>query len=199
MEELTTRMIDDAVAALSGIRWPIVDAEANVPGVPGLYAVYGTAPAWADLALTVDAPLDRPLYVGKAEDSFVSRDLRTHFASGRTGQSTVRRSFAALLHDSLDLRGIPRNTKKPGHFANFGLSPEGDARLTSWMWRHLSLAVWPTTGAAPLIEIEGEVVRRLNPPLNIEHLPRSTRRGLSDARRAMADEARQWANEQATD
>jgi hypothetical protein len=41
LEELTSRMIDDAVAALSGIRWPIVDAEANVPGVPGLYAVYG--------------------------------------------------------------------------------------------------------------------------------------------------------------
>jgi hypothetical protein len=192
MSELA-QMVVDAVKSLAGTRWPIVDAHANVPHVPGLYAVYGTHSAWTDLKLT-EGDVARPLYVGKAEDSFVSRDLRTHFASGRTGQSTVRRSFAALLRESLHLHGIPRNPEKPGHFANFGLSPENDSRLTSWMWSNLSLAVWPTTGALPLRAVEAEVVKRLDPPLNIEYLPRNSRTELSAARRAMADEARQWAS-----
>lgn len=195
VETLIQQAIDDAAAGLQGERWLIAEAEDNVPSVPGLYAVYGDADGWRDLALASDVPLESPLYVGKAEDSFVSRDLRTHFASGRTGQSTVRRSFAALLHESLDLHGVPRNTEKPGRFANFGLSPDEDARLTSWMWQHLSLVVWPTTGAAPLIDLERAVVRRLDPPLNIEHLPRSSRLQVSSARRAMADEARLWAKE----
>lgn len=192
MSELA-KTVADAVKSLAGTRWPIVDAQANVPHVPGLYAVYGTRSALADLKLAA-ADVAQPLYVGKAEDSFVSRDLRTHFASGRTGQSTVRRSFAALLRESLHLRGMPRNPEKPGHFANFGLSPENDARLTSWMWSNLSLAVWPTTGALPLRDIESDVVKRLDPPLNIEYLPRNSRTELSSARRAMADEARQWAS-----
>ena len=70
-------------------------------------------------------PDSRPLYVGKAEDSLVARDLRQHFTDGRTGSSTLRRSIAALLHDSMGLRGIPRNPQKPGYFSNYGLSPAG--------------------------------------------------------------------------
>jgi hypothetical protein len=41
--------------------------------------------------------------------------------------------FAALLHDMLGLRGVPRNTAKPGYFANYGLAGTHDAALTSWM------------------------------------------------------------------
>lgn len=191
-DELLRQTVSEAVVGLQGPRWPIADAEGNVPSVPGLYAVFGSASAWAELMLVIDEPAKKPLYVGKAEDSFVSRDLRTHFASGRTGQSTVRRSFAALLHDSLRLQAIPRNVANPGHFANFGLSPEEDERLTEWMWRHLFLSVWPTTSLVPLKNIVEQVVRRLDPPLNIEYLPRSARKDLSAARRRMADEARRW-------
>lgn len=190
--DLVHEMAEDAISALTGQRWPIVDAQEHLPAVPGLYAVYGSSVAWANLGLK-EADIARPLYVGKAEDSFVSRDLRTHFASGKTGQSTVRRSFAALLRASLDLHGRPRNPKNPARFANFGLFPDDDSRLTAWMWLQLSLAAWPTSGDATLRDVEREVVRRLDPPLNIEHLPRASRRELSAARRAMADEARHWA------
>jgi hypothetical protein len=54
----------------------------------------------------------------------------------------VRRSFAALLHDELGLRGIPRNTAKPGYYSNYGLSAAHDAVLTRWMRERLMLAVW---------------------------------------------------------
>ena len=155
-----------------------------------IYAVFGTDDAWKQLGLSRSNGAG-PLYVGKAEGSFVSRDLRTHFSSGKTGQSTIRRSFAALLRDSVGFRGVPRNLEKPGHFTNYGLTVDDDAQLTEWMWGHLALAVWPAR-AADLKKVERGVVRLLDPPLNIEYLPRSTRRDLSLARKAMADDARRW-------
>lgn len=76
-----------------------------VPHAAGLYAIYGDSGVWKALGLG-DAQDDRPLYVGKAEDSLVSRDLNTHFATGKTGWSSPRRSFAALLADELKLTAM---------------------------------------------------------------------------------------------
>lgn len=194
---LSTSVTTSAAQTLAGpVRWPIGELTERLDPVPGLYAVFGTDAAWDELGLPLDGD-SRPLYVGKAEDSFVSRDLRTHFASGKTGQSTVRRSFAALLHESAGFRGVPRNPERPGHFANFGLTADDDARLTEWMWDRLSLAVWPSHGNVALRDIERRVVLLLDPPLNIEYLPPTSRRELRAARRLMADEARRWRPDQA--
>ncbi len=144
-------------------------------------------------------PDPRPLYVGKAEKSLVARDLSTHFGDGRTGSSTVRRSFAALLHDGLDLRGIPRNPDKPGYYANYGLSPEHDAKLTAWMRRRLRLAVWPKTGDVELLSVERAVLRQLQPPLNLKDVETPWSTQVGDARKRMADEARAWARERGFD
>lgn len=55
----------------------------------------------------------------------------------KTGSSTLRRSFAALLAPSLGFRAIPRNVEKPGHFPNYALRSDDDLRLTAWMRKHL--------------------------------------------------------------
>jgi hypothetical protein len=47
---------------------------------PGLYAIYGAQDVWRELGLR-DPPDDRPLYVGKAEDSLAASDVNTHFAT----------------------------------------------------------------------------------------------------------------------
>ncbi|MBB3158102.1 hypothetical protein FHS07_001798 [Microbacterium proteolyticum] len=189
-------MTDDesARAALRGPRWSITDAAANVPDSPGVYAIYGNDQAWSQLGLERRA--DALLYVGKAEDSLVRRELRGHFAAAtqraRTGSSTVRRSFAALLHDTLGLRGVPRNLAKPGYFGNFGLSSEHDVLLTGWMHEHLTLAVWPASGlTGPLRYTESAIIIRWTPPLNLAGNPRPAP-GLSAARARMAAEARAW-------
>ena len=165
----------------------------GVPNRPGLYAIYGDAKTWTELELG-EPPDDRPLYIGKAEDSLVARDLKTHFGDGRTGQSTVRRSFAALLHDTLGLRGVPRNTAKPGYFSNYGLVGAHDAALTRWMKDRLQLAVWPKTPACQfsLGEIEAALLVALLPPLNLQGVitPWTTR--VKAARASMAEEARTW-------
>lgn len=188
-----TDHIEDALAQLSSAHARLLrDQIRNVPSRPGLYAVYGDA-AWEELGLG-DPPDDRPLYVGKAEDSLATRDIKTHFGEGRTGQSTLRRSFAALLAKRLELKGMPRNADKPAHFSNYGLSPADDHKLTGWMKEHLRLAVWPKPSSlgVPVVDIERAVLSRLQPPLNLKDVVTPWGPMIKAARKTLADEARNW-------
>lgn len=188
--------VDAAVRSLTGTRWAITDAPGNVPARPGLYAIYGDDDAWRGLDLAPSP--DRPLYIGKAENSLVARELNGHFGANpnstpQTGSSTVRRSFAALLRDTLQLRAVPRNLRNPGHFTNYGLADGGDERLNEWMHARLTLAVWPAPQgfAYELADIETAVIRHFTPPINISKNPGKLAR-LSRAREVMAAEAARW-------
>ncbi len=141
--------IEQVLAALDAPRHTLRDVPPKLPAKPGWYAIYGDDAAWARLRLGKPRP-DIALYVGKAEDSLLSRDLDDHVGNGRTGSSTVRRSFAALLREPLSLSAMPRNPAKPGYFANYGLAPSDDAKLTAWMREHLEVAVWQHNGGVPL-------------------------------------------------
>jgi hypothetical protein len=119
-----------------------------------------------------------PLYVGEAETSLVARDLHTHFGvggSGRstTGQSTLLRSFAALLHERLDLTPVPRESAPPHRFVVFTLDAPSEARLTEWMHEHLRLAVWfyRADAEVPLVDVESAVIRAWAPPLSLKGSP----------------------------
>ncbi len=183
--------VGQVLAALGAPRHTLAQGLPELPAEPGLYAIYGDAAAWAHLRLAPPRP-ETALYVGKAEDSLRSRDLDCHFDDGRTGSSTVRRSFAALLREQLMLSAIPRNPVKPGYFANYGLAPSDDAKLTSWMRQRLQIAVWVSNGTAPLTEVERAVIQQLNPPLNIAGVRRADRALLQEVRKTMADQARAW-------
>lgn len=187
-------LVRDAASGLASTRaLPIAEMAGNVPRRPGLYAIHAPADVWIELGL--EKPPDaRPLYVGKAEASLVSRDVDTHFGNGRTGSSTVRRSFAALLRELLELEGRPRNPSKPERPANYGLLPEHDERLTSWMRSHLELAVWPKPMACalPLVLIENALLQKLEPPLNIKDVVTPWTLQVKAARKVLADQARRW-------
>ena len=185
-----------AFVALTDARWGITAAANHVPPRPGLYAIYGDAQAWIDLRL--ESNQNQPLYVGKAEKSLVSRDLNGHFATNpnstaRTGNSTVRRSFAALLRGALELRAVPRNLARPERFANYSLAEGGDARLNEWMRSRLTLAVWPSPAemSVPLGDVETAMILRFTPPLNLDKNP-SKLANLRRARAEMAAQAAQW-------
>lgn len=189
-------LVADAVEGLTAERWPVAEASGHVPPAAGLYAIFGDEQAWRDLQL--EPRLNEPLYVGKAERSLASRDLNGHFATNpkstpRTGGSTVRRSFAALLRDALDLHAMPRNPAKPERFANYALADGGDARLNEWMHQRLALAVWraPQGMTVPLGQIETAVIEHFAPPINLDKNPRRLAR-LSRARSEMAAEAAAW-------
>lgn len=183
-----------AAAALNALRQPglaIAEAEVRVPAKPGLYAISGASAVWVSLGLG-EPPDHRPLYVGKAERTLKGRDVRTHFATGKTGGSTVRRSLAGLLASDLDLRGQPRNPDIAAYYANFGLEAAGDARLTAWMVEHLRLAVWPSPPGTDLDDIETKVLVALMPPLNLAKVRTSWFGQVDAGRRVLADEARAW-------
>jgi hypothetical protein len=184
--------VSDALGALGSPGEPVGSADSSVPNSPGLYALHGDAEAWTSLGLRAPSgPV--PLYVGKAEDSLLGRDMKTHFRSGKTGWSSVRRSFAALLRRPLDLHAVPRNVNRPEKFTNFGLDEAGDDRLTAWMLEHLTLAVWPKPDeTVSLADLERTVLEHWQPPVNLE-LNRAASPALRAARSAMADEAREWA------
>lgn len=177
-----------AIRALTSPRHTVAACMAGaVPDRPGLYAMYGDRSVWRALGLG-EAPDDRPLYIGKAAESLVSRDLGTHFATGETGRSSPRRSFAALLVGELNLDAIPRrrDNPEPRKWAHYALEPDGDQRLTEWMREHLRLAVWPFTGTCLLAAVESDVMTHWKPPLNLVGVLQPGRSQVKHARAAMS-------------
>ena len=174
----------------------------GVPDRPGLYALYGATAAWRRLGLG-SPPNRRPLYIGKAEASLVSRDLNTHFATGRTGQSSPRRSFAALLSAAgrLNLVAIPRRPSdpEPGRFTNYALEATGDEQLTEWMRSHLRIAVWPAPQGTALTTIEAAAMGQWLPPLNLTGVKTPWTTQVKAARAVMAEQARAWARKRGFD
>lgn len=189
--EIDAVVLEAALGSLAGPLLAMADAERAVPSAPGIYAFHGDAKVWRQLGLG-EPPDDRPLYVGKAERSLAARDVRTHFSTGKTGSSTLRRSLAGLLVDALELHGRPRNIENPEGFANFGLEPAGDERLTEWMFEHLRIGVWPSSDGVVLDEIETAVLARLLPPLNLDKVATRWRAQVRSGRRRLADQARAW-------
>ena len=182
-------IVESALRSLDSPRLAVIDAEREVPQAPGLYAVHGGPSVWQELGLG-EPPDDRPLYVGKAERSLADREVRTHFSTGKTGSSTLRRSLGGLLADELRLEGQPRNLSNPEGFANFGLEDAGDARLTEWMLEHLRLAVWPSPADVVLDQFETLILTRLTPPLNLDKVVTPWRALVLSGRRRLADQAR---------
>lgn len=156
-----------ALVDLAGVRHTDADAGDRVPKAAGLYAFHGDEHAWSDLDLS-PAFDDQPRYVGKAEKSLNGRDVGTHFATGKTGSSTVRRSLAALLVAQLGLVAVPRNLVRPDGSANFSLEPPGDERLSRWMEERLQLATWVKPQHVLLDKVETAALLRLRPSLNLD-------------------------------
>lgn len=197
--------VDRAAAALTSARSLTVElGMPSAPPEPGLYAIHGESEVWQELGLD-NPPDERPLYIGKSESSLAGRDLGTHFGytdatrtTSVTGSSTVRRSLAALLHDSQGFRGVPRNMNKPDHFSNYGLTRDQDILLSEWMRARLGLACWPLPDKCEhtLEAIELALFRRLLPPLNLRDVLTPWAPQIDAARRLMAAEARLWRAEQ---
>ncbi|MFG1636235.1 GIY-YIG nuclease family protein [Pseudonocardia alni] len=114
------------------------------------------------------------LYVGLATR------LRTRLASNhlrRSGSSTLRRTLAGLLLDEQEYR-----TRWSDRVV---LVDDDEARLTQWMSENLRVpwCEYPTPRAG-----EADVIRALDPPLNVDHA-RGRHQGRQTARRHYYDSA----------
>ena len=67
----------------------------------------------------------------------------------------------------------------------YGLAPADDRTLTAWMHAHLLVAVWPAPVGVVLREVETEVFRQLQPPLNLISVQTRWTQQVKAARRVM--------------
>ncbi|MEU5100270.1 MULTISPECIES: GIY-YIG nuclease family protein [Streptomyces] len=132
------------------------EAAVALPRAAGLYAWWAppsVLPSFSGPVNSAD-PGRRLLYLGKAT-RLRSRITSNHLR--RSGSSTLRRTLAGLLMPTEGYRTVWTD--------RVVLVPEDEERLTEWMHEHLSLT-W-VEHPDPL-SVEGELISRLAPPLNVD-------------------------------
>jgi hypothetical protein len=133
------------------------EVRTRAPATAGLYA-WWAAPQVLPALLGPPHPSIgnlRLLYIG------IATKLRSRLASNhmrRSGSSTLRRTLAGLLLE--DEQYQTRWTDR------VVLVDDDEIRLTDWMTKHLHVS-W-CEHPAPR-DVEESIIRRLRPPLNVEH------------------------------
>jgi hypothetical protein len=95
--------------------------------------------------------------VGRASGATLNSQIVRHHLRGSTRASSLRRSFAALLWNELELRcGSPP-----------GLEPASNQRLSDWMFEHLQVATVPVDDRVKLGVLGPYVIDALDPALNL--------------------------------
>ena len=140
----------------------------NFSEKPGIYAI-------ALIGNDFPFPLKTPsltdgdiIYIGKTNTSAKRRVLKTHFKSGRTGSSTLRRSLGAILRNELTLKPIPRSLVD-GRVRDYKFIIESENKLTEWMINNLTVSFYDFEGGKRLLkELESDIISILKPILNID-------------------------------
>lgn len=141
----------------------------NFSDQPGIYALFFVGNEFP--LKQVQPSKDQIVYIGKTESSQISRDRNTHFASGKTGSSTLRRSFGAMLMKDLSLKPIPRSksnssTERTSHYK---FDKPSEEKLTQWMQENLGLSFYPfPCGKKAIDNLETQLIDDLRPILNID-------------------------------
>jgi hypothetical protein len=153
------------------------DVSTQVPPASGLYAWWASPLVLPELigpAHPTQSDL-RLLYIGLATK------LRSRLASNhlrRSGSSTLRRTLAGVLLDEQGYRT---------HWTDrVVLVDQDEARLTEWMGANLRVS-WcehPTPR-----DLEGDIIRALRPPLNVDHAEGPAVEVVRAARRHHRDSA----------
>jgi hypothetical protein len=103
---------------------------------------------------------------GKVGRATLASRIGANHLRGNIRNSTFRLTLAASLAGPLGLvTTAPRRLDKPSELA-----------LSTWMADHLSVAVHPFSDRDALDDLEHRVLAALDPPLNLERMPRTTLR-----------------------
>jgi len=144
---------------------------------PGLYSWWTDADGAADLSRGLGYPIAPGLiYAGLAgatrtrsgrasKNSLWARLTKMHLGD-RHEFSTLRKTLGAILQ------------------AAWGVGEFDETRLTSWMREHLRVVAVPVPDPDLLDAMETEVLRQLDPPLNLQKLPRTPLRQRISALRS---------------
>jgi len=147
--------------------------------LPGIYAFFFIGNDFPILGKSVSK--HQIIYIGKTESSQENRDAKTHFSTGKTGSSTVRKSIGSLLFEKEKLKPIPRNDidYSKGRFSHFKFDKRSEEIITSWMEENLSLAFFEYPKSKAEIEkLENEIINLTKPVLNISKNPLNSFNGV---------------------
>jgi len=158
--------LDASPALVPASEWP---AGVTCLDRPGLFAFWATAAGAADLSRGLDLSLDAGrIYAGqagatkwpsgKAGDDTLGRAVGHVHLGGKVRMSAFRWTLAAILFGQLELQGQ----------AAMLITPSSELALGEWMRAHLSVAVHAHDDRDTLGGLEGAVLERLDPPLNLE-------------------------------
>jgi len=139
---------------------------------PGIYAIGYNAELFPLLSAKDIIKNGKIIYIGKTESSQEKRDEETHFCSGGTKNSTLRRSLGAILREELQLIPMPRSytEKTEKRFTNFCFDERGEKLLTEWMKDNLSLSFWEFDGSVDEMKaFEIDIIQELVPILNLRN------------------------------
>jgi hypothetical protein len=152
-----------------------------------MYSWWSDSEGLATVAEALEIPRIQPLlYAGQAgatstrsgkpsSATLLSRVRGQHIRGNMYG-STMRRTFAAVLRESLDLAS-------DGHRHLIG---DGEVHLRVWIEQHLRVAIVPVNDPVVLAFVEPRVLRQLDPPLNLDHVELTpSRQRLRELRRQL--------------
>jgi hypothetical protein len=105
---------------------------------------------------------------GRSRSSTLGQRVRGNHLRGNVQSSTFRRTLASLLVPGIDARDGEASV---------------EPTISSWMNRHLRVAVWPYDDRDRLADLEDRVLHVIDPPLNLEGRPPSQLRVRIAARR----------------
>lgn len=136
--------------------------------LPGVYALFFMGKRF--LIEDYQLPEDGIIYIGKTLNSQKSRNANTHFKTGKTGSSTVRKSIGALLSQYEEMipeirsqSDVEKNRKS--HF-KFDLASE--EKITKWMKENLAVSFFEYPKSRDKIEqLERLLIETLQPVLNL--------------------------------
>lgn len=141
---------------------------------PGIYAFFYIGNDFPLLGDSVSK--HQIIYIGKTESSQEKRDAKTHFTTGKTGSSTVRKSIGSILCAKESLIPIPRNDTdyENGRLSHFQFDNSSEIKITDWMKNNLALSFYEYPKTKQEIEnLETEIINELVPLLNISKNPKN--------------------------
>ena len=181
--------LDVSPALVPASEWP---AGVTCLDRPGLFAFWASAAGAADLSRGLDLPLEAGRIFagqagatkwpsGKAGDDTLGHAVGGIHLGGKVRMSALRWTLAAILFGQLELQGQ----------AAMLITPSSERALGEWMREHLSVAVHAHDDRDTLGGLEGAVLERLDPPLNLDdRLPAtSLRQRVAALRRRISREA----------
>lgn len=130
---------------------------------PGIYAIFFIG---ENFPLFKEIKNNQLIYIGKTESSQLKRDSKTHFSSGKTGSSTVRKSIGSILLKSENLNPIPRNDidYKKRRFSHFKFDHLSEEKITNWMKTNLAISFYEfPKSKSEIAKLETDIIQNLIP------------------------------------